>query len=72
MKKPSYKVTWFRLGINGELQSVLVDTFDEALAIIPHGPSGWQRYRIMQGNKFIERGDMFGPRGMPALERSYT
>lgn len=61
-----YTVTWFQLGENGELRSETAPTFEAALALLPSGPRGWERYRIMQGDLFIERGDPFGPRGAPS------
>lgn len=61
-----YTVTWFKLGENGELGSKDAPSFEDALALIPSGPNGWERYRIMKGDLFIERGDDFGPRGAPS------
>jgi hypothetical protein len=39
------------------------------LWLIPHGPFRWQRYRVTQDKRFVERGDPLGPRGVPAIER---
>jgi hypothetical protein len=66
-----YKVTWFHFDPKDDTKSVSreADTFAEALELIPHGPVGWQRYRITQGRRFVERGDPVGVRGAPAIER---
>jgi hypothetical protein len=59
-----FKVVWYYFDPNNETTtaSARVDTLEEALALVPLGPVGWQRYRITQGKRFIERGDQFGPR----------
>jgi hypothetical protein len=52
-----------------KLSSAYRNSFQEMLWLIPHGPFGWQRYRVTQGKSFVERGDPLGPRGVPAIER---
>jgi hypothetical protein len=66
-----YRVTWFHFDPNDDEKTINANanTFQEALELIPHGPPGWKRYLISQGKRFVERGDPFGPRGMPAAER---
>ena len=66
-----YTVTWFHFDPKDDDKTVSANahTFSEALTIISRGPFGWQRYLITQGNRFVERGDQLGPRGMPASER---
>jgi len=66
-----YKITWFHFdpGDDEKTVSAYRNSFTEALWLIPHGPPGWRRYRIEQGRRFVERGDPFGPRGAPAIER---
>jgi hypothetical protein len=69
MKK--YRVTWWKDMTDNRTRIIArVPTLASALAIIPHGPEGWQRYLIEQGKRVVERGDQFGPRGAPAIERS--
>ena len=73
MKKHRYKIRWWRdMSDDATIKVAYADTFAEALKLLPRGPygrKGWQRYRITQGNRFVERGDVYGPRGMPAEER---
>jgi len=66
-----YKITWFHFDPDDDEKTVSAyrNSFQEMLWLIPHGPFGWQRYRITQGKRFVERGDFFGPRGEPAQER---
>jgi len=65
-----YKITWWTdMGDDATKVSRDVDTFADALALVPHGPRGWERYLITQGKRFVERGDPYGPRGAPAIER---
>lgn len=67
----NYRVTWWKdMADNRTRIFACVPTFAGALAILPHGPDGWQRYLIERGKRVIERGDQFGPRGAPATERS--
>jgi hypothetical protein len=61
-----FTVTWFNLGENGEMGSRNAPTFTAALELLNQGPPGWERYRIMQSDLFIERGDPHGPRGAPS------
>jgi hypothetical protein len=66
-----YKVTfWMNMSDDSTMVHRYADTFDGALELIDRGPFGFQRYRIKQGNRFVERGDQAGPRGAPAPERN--
>jgi hypothetical protein len=65
-----YRVTWWKDMTDNSTRTIAnVPTFASALAILPHGPKDWERYRIEQGTRFVERGDQVGPRGAPAIER---
>jgi hypothetical protein len=66
----AYKVTWFRMGDDGELASARANTLAEARALISQRPDGWKRY-LIEHCRFVERGDAFGPRGMPAEEHDH-
>jgi hypothetical protein len=47
----------------------LRNSFQEMLWLIPHVPFRWQRYRVTQDKRFVERDDPLGPPGVPAIER---
>ena len=67
-----YEITWWTdMGDDRTKVTAKANSFDEALEILPHGPKGWERYLIEQGKRFVERGDPFGPRGVPAKERGW-
>jgi len=61
-----YSVKWFRLGENGLLKTAKAPTFGAAIALLPSGPEGWERYLIEKNGHFVERGDPHGPRGRPS------
>lgn len=65
-----YKLTWW-LNMSDDTTSVSLHlhTIDQAFALIPHGPPGWERYAIYEGERLVERGDPIGPRGALAEER---
>jgi len=68
MERP-YMVTWWRdMSDDATSVSVSVTTFADAMTMLSH-ISGYERYRITQGDRFVERGDPIGPRGAPAPER---
>ena len=68
-----YTITWwYNMSDERTAKVAYANTFEEVLHLLPRGPygrTGWQRYRIMQGDRFVERGDPIGPRGAPADER---
>jgi hypothetical protein len=65
-----YTITWWTDMSDPSTEAkTQTDTFEQALAILPYGPDGWERYLITRGKRFVERGDPVGPRGAPAKER---
>ena len=70
MTAPHTVTWWTDMGDDRTKVTMMARTFKDALHIVEFcGPRGWERYLITQGARFVERGDQFGPRGMPAKER---
>jgi len=49
-----YMITWWTdMGDDRTKVTAKVNSFDEALETLPHGPKGWERYLITKGKRFV-------------------